>query len=73
VCLLPGTYVVSGDINVAGKSLTIQGLGSGPGDVRLVISGSIKLAPAENDTVVVRGITCGGHRYGSGYPGVLVG
>jgi len=57
VCLLPGTYNVSGDINVAGKSLTIQGLGSGPGDVRLVISGSIKLAPAEDDTVVVRGIT----------------
>jgi len=58
VCLLPGVYHVSGDVNVLGKSLTLQGLGSDPSDVRIVLSaGSIKLAPAENDTVVVRGIS----------------
>jgi len=45
-------------VNIANKSLIIQGLGVQVSDVKIVlIGGSLKLAPSENDTIVVRGIS----------------
>jgi len=55
VCLLPGVYSVNGDVNIANKSLILQGLGSSASDVKIMLSGgSFKLAPSENDTIVLR-------------------
>ncbi|MCC6025191.1 MAG: hypothetical protein LM555_02700, partial [Desulfurococcaceae archaeon] len=51
VCLLPGEYRVEA-LDIANKTLTIQGLGSKPGDVKIVLTrGSLKLAPRGNETI----------------------
>jgi len=57
VCLIPGEYRVKA-LDIANKSLTIQGLGSNPGDVRIVLTeGSLKLAPRGNETIVLRDLS----------------
>jgi hypothetical protein len=56
VCLLPGEYRV-GALDIANKTLTIRGLGSKPGDVKIVLTeGSLKLAPRGNETIVIRNL-----------------
>jgi len=57
VCLIPGEYQVKA-LDIANKSLTIRGLGSNPGDVRIVLTeGSLKLAPRGNETIVLRDLS----------------
>jgi hypothetical protein len=57
VCLLPGEYRVEA-LDIANKTLTIQGLGSKPGDVKIVLTrGSLKLAPRGNETIVIRNLS----------------
>jgi hypothetical protein len=57
VCLIPGEYQVK-ELDIANKSLTIRGLGSNPGDVRIVLTeGSLKLAPRGNETIVLRDLS----------------
>jgi hypothetical protein len=57
VCLIPGKYQVK-ELDIANKSLTIRGLGSNPGDVRIILtSGSFKLAPGENETIILRNLS----------------
>ena len=57
VCLIPGEYRVEA-LDIANKTLTIQGLGSNPGDVRIILtSGSFKLAPGENETIILRNLS----------------
>jgi hypothetical protein len=57
VCLIPGEYQVKA-LDIANKSLTIRGLGSNPGDVRIVLTeGSLKLAPRGNETIVIRNLS----------------
>ena len=56
ICLLPGVYEVP-KIDIKDKSLTIQGLSSNPSDVKIVLtSGSLKLAPSENNAIVLRNL-----------------
>ncbi|MFZ8783629.1 MAG: hypothetical protein ACO2OR_06575, partial [Desulfurococcaceae archaeon] len=57
VCLIPGKYQVKA-LDIANKSLTIRGLGSQPGDVKIELTkGSLKLAPRGNETVVIRNLS----------------
>jgi len=57
VCLIPGKYQVKA-LDIANKSLTIRGLGSQPGDVKIELTkGSLKLAPRGNETIVIRNLS----------------
>jgi hypothetical protein len=58
VCLLPDLYFVNSSLDIANKTLTLLGLGVNPSSVRIIFtSGSLKLAPSENDTVIIRNLS----------------
>lgn len=58
VCLLPNLYFVNSSLDIANKTLTLLGLGVNPSSVKIIFtSGSLKLAPSENDTVIIRNLS----------------
>jgi len=58
VCLLPDLYFVNSSLDIANKTLTLLGLGVNPSSVRIIFTnGSLKLAPSENDTVIIRNLS----------------